>query len=73
MTLLQVLNLGGGGLNALGRAAVAALLSAASPDVDYDLTVAQVISAFNTAYASGVYEPTKDRLDALNNQGCPLD
>jgi hypothetical protein len=73
LTLLDVLNLGGGGLNALGRAAVAALLNAASPDVDYDLTTAQVITAFNAVFPGGDYETLKNRLDLLNNQGCPLD
>jgi hypothetical protein len=49
------------------------LLNAASADVDYDLSVAGVISAFTDAYASGSYEEAKNRLDFLNNQGCPLD
>lgn len=74
-TLVQVLGLNGGGLNALGRHTVAALLSAASSGVDYDLTVAEVISAFNTAYASGdpaTISYQKNVLDMLNNQGCPL-
>lgn len=74
-TLLQVLNLGGGGLDALGRHTVAALLNAASSGVDYDLSVAEVISAFNTAYASGsasAITSQKDLLDMLNNLGCPL-
>jgi hypothetical protein len=72
MTLVQVLNLGGGGLNALGRATVAALLNANSPGVDYDLTTAEVIAAFNAVYPGGDYETLKNRLDLLNNQGCPL-
>lgn len=71
-TLLQVLWLQGGGLNALGRHAVAALLDAASPAVDYDLSVAQVISMFNAAYASGNYEATKNIFATFNEQGCPL-
>jgi hypothetical protein len=74
-TLVQVLRLNGGGLNALGRHAVAALLSAASADVDYDLTVEEVISAFNAAYASGdaaMISSQKNVFDMLNNLGCPL-
>lgn len=74
-TLVQVLRLNGGGLNALGRHAVAALLSAASSGVDYDMTVAEVISAFNAAYASGdasMITNQKNVFDMLNNQGCPL-
>jgi hypothetical protein len=74
-TLLQVLSANGGGLNALGRHAVAALLNASSGSVDYDLSVQQVIDAFNAAYASGnagVIEDQKTLFDMLNNQGCPL-
>lgn len=73
MTLLQVLELGGGGLNALGRHAVAAVLNGASPDVAYDLSAAQVIAAFNSVYPGGDYESLKNRLDFLNNQGCWID
>ena len=72
MTLVQVASQGGGGLNALGRHAVAALLNAASTDVDYDLTVAQVIAAFDAAFASGDYEDQKNIFEGLNEQGCPL-
>jgi hypothetical protein len=71
-TLLQVLWQGGGGLNALGRHAVAALLNAASADVDYDMSVEDVIEAFNDAYASGDYEDAKNELEDFNEQGCPL-
>jgi hypothetical protein len=74
-TLLEVVWLGGGGLNALGRMSVAALLNAASPDVTFDLTTQQVIDAFNAAYASGnkrTIEQQKNIFDFLNNQGCPL-
>lgn len=75
MTLLQVLGQGGGGMKALGRHAVAALLNTASANVAYDLTTAQVISSFNSAYASGnagTIETQKNLFDMLNNQGCPL-
>jgi len=72
MTLAEVAALGGGGLNALGRHTVAALLNAASPGVDYDLTVAQVIAMFDAAYASGDYETTKNTFEGYNEQGCPL-
>lgn len=74
-TLGEVVRLGGGGLNALGRMAVASLLNAASANVSFDLTTAQVISQFNAAYASGrkgTIEDVKNVLDMLNNQGCPL-
>ena len=72
MTLAEVAALGGGGLNALGRHAVAALLNAASSGVDYDLTVQQVIDAFDAAYASGDYDDQKDIFEGYNEQGCPL-
>lgn len=75
MTLHQVVQLNGGGLNALGRMSVAALLNAASADVNYDYTTAQVIAAFNAAFATGdrkQYERQKNLFDFLNNQGCPL-
>ena len=71
-TLRDVLAQGGGGLNALGRHATAALLNAASGDVDYDRTTAQVIDAFGNAYASGSYEFLKNMFEAFNEQGCPL-
>jgi hypothetical protein len=72
VTLLEALGLNGGGLNALMRHAAAALLSAASTDVAYPLTTAQVIAAYNAAYASGDYETQKDIFDRYNNLGCPL-
>jgi len=64
ITLLQALNQGGGGIYALGRHGVAALLSAAHPGVDYPLTIAEVI----TAVQSG----NKDLLERSNELGCPL-
>jgi hypothetical protein len=73
-TLLAALKLTGGGLKALMRHAVAALLSAAHPDINYTFgTPADVIAAFQAAFDSGVYEPTKDAFDEANNAGCPLD
>lgn len=74
MTLLEVLSQGGGGLNALGRHTVAALLNAASADVDYAFTPAQVISLFNSAYpgTSAQYEALKNQLETENERGCGL-
>ncbi len=72
VTLAEALDLNGGGVNALLRHAVAALLNASSTGVDFDLTVAQVIAATNAALASGNYEAQKDIFAALNEQGCPL-
>jgi hypothetical protein len=72
MTLLEVLAQGGGGLNALGRHTVAALLNSASGGVDYDMTTTDVINAFNAAFPGGDYEALKGRLEGFNEQGCPL-
>ncbi len=71
-TLLTVVGQGGGGLNALGRHAVAALLNAASSGVDYDMTAQEVIDAFNAVFPGGDYEGQKDVFANLNEQGCPL-
>ena len=71
LTFEQALSLGGGGLDALLRQAVAALLNASSPDVDYPLTAAQVVAATNAAIASGDYEATKDLFDRFNNLTAP--
>ena len=72
LTLLQVLGLGGGGLNALGRHAVAALLNAGSGGVNFNWTTAQVISAFNSLFPASSYESLKNQLAGFNEQGCPL-
>jgi len=70
MTLVDVLSQGGGGLKALGRHTVAALLSSGS--VNYGMHTADVIAAFNDAFASGNYEPLHKKLEKLNEAGCPL-
>lgn len=67
--LLQVLSTGGGNghnidIFALGRHTVAALLNAADGDVDYGMTPAGVISAFNAAVASGDHS----QIVALHNE-----
>jgi uncharacterized repeat protein (TIGR01451 family) len=73
-TLAQVLSLGGGGLSALGRHTVAALLNAASSGVNYDLTAAEVIARFNAIYPGTTtkYETLKNEFAGFNEQGCPL-
>lgn len=71
-TLLDVVSQGGGGLKALGRHTVAALLNSASGEVSSGMTGAGVIAAFNAAYASGDYETQKNVFEGLNEQGCPL-
>jgi hypothetical protein len=71
-TLLDVLKQGGGGLIALGRHTVAALLNAASPGVSYDVTEQGVIDEFNAVFPGGDYEDLKDEFEGFNEQGCPL-
>lgn len=73
LTLLEGVTLRGGGVNALIRHAVAALLNASSPDVSYDLSVSEVISKFNAAVDGGDIEGTKDEFEGFNELGCPLD
>jgi hypothetical protein len=73
LTLLEVLQQGGGGLNALGRHTVAALLNVASGDVDYAYTSTQtVIDAFNAVYPNGDYEGLKNIFAGFNELGCPI-
>jgi hypothetical protein len=73
-SLLQVVWLGGGGENALGRHAVAALLNAASGDVDYPYTPAEVITLVNLALAgdANAIAAQKDEFERFNELGCPL-
>ena len=72
-TLLQVLGQGGGGLKALGRHTVAALLNGVNGSgVDYDLSSSQVIAAFNGVFPGGNYEGQKNTFEGFNQQGCPL-
>jgi hypothetical protein len=80
VTLLEALSLPGGpgelgAARILLRAAVAALLNAASPTVDYPLLEPDVISLVNAALASGDRDTMLDlagQLDDYNNLGCPL-
>lgn len=74
-TLAEALRLKGGQLNALMRHAAAALLNAASPDINAEAAFAtpgDVVEAFQAAFDTEVYNPTKDAMDAANNNGCPL-
>lgn len=70
-TLLQVLEQGGGGLKALGRHTVAALLNGAS-DINFGLSAQSVIDQFNAVHPGGDYETLKNTFAGLNEQGCPL-
>jgi len=79
-TLRQALSFQGGSSTTaaariLLRAAVAALLNSAHPDVDYPRTTAEVIAEVNAALASNdrsTMLALASELDADNNFGCPL-
>jgi hypothetical protein len=81
VTLLAALSLEGGPTTAdaaevLLRQAVAALLNAASPDVDYPLTEAEIIAQVDAALATGDRDTIlalAEELDTFNNLFCPLD
>lgn len=63
---------GGGGIFALARHAVAALLNASSADVDYPMSVAGVQALVNDALESGDYEEAKNIFEAYNELGCDV-
>lgn len=77
-TLLQGLNFGGGptagdAAAILLRAAISGLLNAASPDVNYYVDVATLISNVNAALATGNRQTMltlAGTIDAENNRGC---
>jgi hypothetical protein len=72
MTLVDVMWLHGGGLNALGRETVAALLNAASGFYWYSPT--EVINKFNAVFpgTKDDYTALKDDFESHNIAGCPL-
>jgi hypothetical protein len=72
VTLLDAAGTGGGGANALLRHSTAALLNASSPNVAYAYTEGEIIAWVQAAFASGDFEPLKNKLDTANNAGCPL-
>jgi hypothetical protein len=76
-TLLQAVWAIGGGESALARHAVAALLNAANPDVNYPSSEAAVISMVCAALTGGDIEGTKSILAGFNEgddeDNCPLD
>lgn len=69
--MLEVVGMGGG-VNALGRHAVAAYLNALSGGVEYDLSTEQIVEMFNAASSGGDEESTKDTFEEYNEQECPL-
>lgn len=72
--LRDALAMKGGGCKALLRHGVAALLNACSPNVDYGLTVPQVIGVYETALAGSRpdMENAKNGFRLLNEMRCPL-
>lgn len=72
ISLLDALNLGGGGKNALARHAVAALLNSAAADVDYGMSTADVIAVVQAAFAGGAFESAKNVFEGLNELECGL-
>ncbi len=57
------------------KQAVAGLLSASNPDVDYPMTTAQIIAQVNAALDTGSRDAMlalAGQIDANNNLGCPL-
>jgi hypothetical protein len=70
-TLLQALQANGGGVNALARAAVDALLNSTS--MDSGLTSSQVISIFDTAISTGTNAAYQDAINQFTAaENCPL-
>lgn len=81
INLSAAVSLGGGGVNALARHAVAALLNAhggnnagtgTGAPVDYAYSAEQVLAMVQAALDGGDVEGTKNLLQAANEAGCPL-
>ena len=66
-------NLGGDPISVnLGFHAVAALLNAAHPNINYGYTPLEVINLFRDAVLNGEAAALKDSFVMLNERGCPL-
>lgn len=73
ITLLDALKRKGGKINALARHAAAALLNAALLDLAYPLTTQEVIDLVKAAVEpDGDIGGTKEQLETVNDQVCPL-
>ena len=70
-TLLDGLNSQGNYQNLVFHA-VAALLNAASDEVNYPYSVDHVIATFQSGWDSGNYGPAKSELEDANESDCPL-
>lgn len=71
LTLLEALQLRGGGINALMRHAAAAWLNAGST-VEFYYAQSEVEDMTEAALMSGLYEATKNGFADANEAGCPL-
>lgn len=71
-TLLQAVWAKGGEVNALARHATAAILNAASADVDYQYSHAEIVTMVQDAIDSGDFETAKNALANANEAGCDL-
>ena len=65
MTLQQVLEQGGGGLNALGRQTVSAYFNALT--VNYEYTPQEVVNMFNAVFPGGDYNTLKNTFESLTD------
>jgi hypothetical protein len=73
LTLDEAVNKKGNSINSLIRHAVAALLNANHPNIDYDLTEAEVIAIVQEGFATGNYKDAKNILEPFNEQGGDID
>lgn len=71
MSMLDVLNLEGDGLNALGRHAVSALLNATSSDLIYPYEASEVVAMFNTYYEF-LARDLKNAFEEFNDLSCSI-
>lgn len=69
VSLLEALQLGGGGEAALLRHSVAALLNAANTNVSYEFSQAEVIAMVQEAFRSKSFEQVKNVFEAENELG----
>ena len=65
---------GGGGINALGRHTVAALLNSASDNVNYELGESDIVDKFNDVLpgTNSGFNDLKNELEGYNECNCPL-
>src|SRR5258706_303626 len=74
LTLLQALNLGGGGFNKLARQGVASLLNSCAFPPNFQYTSAQVLTNLHNAVVNLTPEPTASQFASANEtqpEGCP--